>query len=429
MIDPKLIRENITIVKTNLKKRGLDSEIADKWLELDKELRELKQECDTLRHKRNTLSMKINEAKKNKDTRWIEETLKEAKDIPDKIKIREERIAKMENEINDISFNLPNIADSKVPAGKSSEDNKVVRKSGALPKIKEPKSHVELLEKLNLLDLKASAKIAGEGFYVLKGQLAVLQRALINFFLDFHKKQGRIEINPPMLSNEKTAFGTAHLPKFDSDMYKTREGFYLTPTSEMQMTNLYQDSVVSEEELPLRYCAYTPCFRTEAGKHGTETRGLFRLHQFDKVEMVSFTLPENSEKELNSMLKDAEDLLKQLGLPYRILLLCSGDMGFASSITYDLEVYSPFLKKYLEASSVSNCNDFQARRMNTKFLRKKTNQREYVHTLNGSGLALPRLMISLIECNQQDDGSIVIPKVLHKYCGFKVIKAVKKKSK
>lgn len=421
MIDSKIIRENPDAVKESLKKRGHDTGVIHEWKELDKELRELKQECDNLRHERNVLSQKINELKKNNEVKLVADVLKEAKNLPDKIKTREERILRIENKLSDISLNLPNILDKKVPAGKSAEDNKVVRKSGSC-RIKNAKSHVEILENLNLLDLKASAKIAGEGFYVLKGDLAVLQRALINFFLDYHKKKGREEINPPMLANEKTAFGTAHLPKFEKDMYKTIDNMFLIPTSEMSLTNLYQDSALEESELPKRFCSYTPCFRTEAGKHGTETRGLFRLHQFDKVEMVSLTLPEKSEKELNDMVKDAETLLKLLKIPFRTILLCSGDMGFASSITYDIETYSPFLNKYLETSSVSNCKDFQARRMNTKFLRKKTNQRELVHTLNGSGLALPRLMISLVECNQQADGSIKIPQVLHKYTGFKIIK-------
>ncbi len=424
MLDSKLIRENITIVKTSIKKRGLDSGIIGDWLELDKELKELNQECDKLRHERNILSQRINELKKKNEANLMSNVLKDAKEIPGKVKIREERILKIEQKLKELSSNLPNILDGKVPFGESSDDNKVVRKYGSC-RLKNAKSHVEILENLGLLDLKASAKISGEGFYVLKGDISVLQRALINFFLDYHKKK-RIECNVPMLANYKTAFGTAHLPKFEQDMYKTTDNMFLIPTSEMSLTNLHQECVLGESELPLRYCSYSPCFRTEAGKHGTETRGLYRLHQFDKVEMVSICLPEQSEKELNEMVKDAETLLKMLKIPFRSVLLCSGDTGFASSITYDIEAYSPFLKRYLETSSVSNCKDFQARRMNTKFLRKKTNQREYVHTLNGSGLALPRLMISLIECNQQADGSIKIPQVLHKYTGFKIIKVKKK---
>ena len=421
MIDNKLIRESPNFIKDSLKKRWQDSNVIDEWIELDKDLRELRQECENLRHERNIISQKINGLKKRNEAKLIGEVLKEAKEIPGKIKTREERIARIEKQMEEISLNLPNLLDNKVPFGKSAGDNKMINKFGSC-RIKHPKSHLELLENLGLLDLKASAKLSGEGFYVLKGELAVLQRALINFFLDYHKKKGRTEINPPILVNEKSALGTAHLPKFEKDMYRTSENLFLIPTSEMSLTNLHQDLIIDEQELPKRYSSYTPCFRTEAGKHGTETRGLFRLHQFDKVEMVSLTLPEQSEKELKEMLRDAEDLLKLLNIPFRTMLLCSADLGFASSITYDIETYSPFLNKYLETSSVSNCKDFQARRMNTKFLRKKTNQREFIHTLNGSGLALPRLLISLVECNQKEDGSIIIPKVLHRYTGFKVIK-------
>ena len=422
MLDPKLIRESEKVVRESLKKRGADIFLIEEWLKFDSKLKGLKQKNDELRHERNVVSEKINEHKKAGDEKSAKEAIKEAQEFPEKIKKIDAEILEAEGKLNYLSLMIPNLLDKKVPLGKSSEDNKVVKKWGKIPKLKNAKSHVELLENLGLLDLKASAKIAGEGFYVLKGQLATMQRALIQFFLDYHVKKGRIEINPPMLANEKSAIGTAHLPKFEGDMYKTTERLFLNPTAELPLTNLHQDSVLSESELPLRYCAYCPSFRTEAGKHGTETRGLFRLHQFDKVEMMSFTLPENSDKELKSMLEDAEKLLQLLKIPYRVIILCSGDLGFKEAITYDVETYSPFLKKYMETSSVSNCKDFQARRMNTKFLRNKTNEREYVHTLNGSGLALPRLMIAIVENNQQADGSIKVPSALWKYTGFKVIK-------
>jgi len=426
MLDPKLMREESKEIKDSLKKRGMNNSLVEEWTKLDNKLRELKINNDNMRHSRNLISEKINSFKKAGNEKAARDAISEAQRIPEKIKKTDEEIAEIEIKLNNIALSTPNLLDKKVPIGESSDNNKVLKKWGKIPNIKNAKSHIDILENLGLIDLKASAKIAGEGFYVLKGELAILERALINFFLDFHKKKGRIEINPPILVNEKSAIGTAHLPKFKNDMYKTEENLYLAPTAEMPLTNLHQDSVLSESELPLRYCAYTPCFRTEAGKHGTETRGLFRLHQFDKVEMMSFSLPENSEKELKLMLEDAEKLLQMLKIPYRTIILCSGDMGFASAITYDIETYSPFLKKYLETSSVSNCKDFQARRMNTKFLRNKTNERKFVHTLNGSGLALPRLMISLIENNQQKDGSIKIPAVLQKYTGFKEIKAKKK---
>jgi len=421
MLDPKIMRDEPKLVKEGLKKRGLDVSIVDEWQRLDKLLKELRHKNDELRHKRNIISQKINEYKKLKDEKSARDAINEAKSIPEKIKNTDEEIRKVEDQIKVIIETIPNLPDSKVPVGKSAEDNKVVRKWGKIKEINHAKSHVEILENLGLLDMKTSAKIAGEGFYILKGQLAVLERALINFFLDYHNKKGRIEISPPIMANSKSAFGTAHLPKFDNDMYKTREDLYLVPTAELPLTNLHQDSVIKEDDLPLRYCAYTPCFRTEAGKHGTETRGLFRLHQFDKVEMMTFAKPEDSARELDSMVYDAEKILQMLNIPYRILLLCSGDMGFASSITYDIETYSPFLKKYLETSSCSNCKDFQSRRMNTKFWRNKTGEREFVHTLNGSGLALPRLMIALIENNQNEDGSVNIPSVLWKYTGFRIM--------
>lgn len=426
MLDARFIREHPKDVRESMKKRGMKTELVDEWLKLDERLRKLRQENDGLRHKRNVISEEINRYKKTGNEKAVQDSIKEAKDIPGRIKKIDDEIMEVERNLNKILFNIPNIVDKKVPLGNRAEKNRLVKKT-AVPKIKNAVSHVEILENLGLMDLKASAKIAGEGFYVMKNELAVLERALINFMLDFHKKQKRTECSVPVLVNEKSAFGTAHLPKFENDMYKTTEGLYLIPTAELPLTNLHQDSVLSETELPLRYCAYTPCFRTEAGKHGTETRGLFRLHQFDKVEMVTICKPEQSEKELNMMVNDAEKLLKMLKIPYRILVLCSLDIGFASSITYDIETWSPFLKKYMETSSVSNCKDFQARRMNTKFLRKKKNEREFVHTLNGSGLALPRLMIALAENNQQKDGSIKIPAVLHKYCGFKVIKARSRK--
>ncbi|GAG32142.1 unnamed protein product, partial [marine sediment metagenome] len=240
--------------------------------------------------------------------------------------------------------------------------------------------------------------------YVFKGLGAKLERALINFFLDYHVKNGFIEICPPILVNKQTMFGTAQLPKFEQDLYKTTEGLYLIPTAEVPLTNLHQNEILNLEDLPKYYCAFTPCFRTEAGKHGTETRGIYRLHQFDKVEMVKICHPGHSDKELEDMGQAAEKLLELLEIPYRTLLLCTGDMGFAVSKTYDIECWSPYQKKYLETSSCSNCKDFQARRMNTRFRTPEGNK--FVHTLNGSGLATPRLLISLLECNQQKDGSI-----------------------
>ncbi len=423
MLDIKFIVENKKLIQDNIKKRNqpeklpLIGDIISKF----NNWKSIKVKLDNLRHERNTLSKEINTLKKqNKD---ISKLIKQAKELPKELEEVQNKEKEINKKIQDLLFEIPNLLNKNVPKGKDENDNKEIRKVGKIPKITNPLSHVELGEKLDILDFKTSAKITGAGFYILKKQAAMLERALINFMLDFHSKKGRTEIWSPILAKPETAFGTAHLPKFDQDMYKTREGLYLIPTAEMTLTNLHREEVLNEEELPKYYCAYTPCFRTEAGKHGTETQGLFRLHQFDKIEMVTLCKPKDEEKELKNMLSDAEEILKKLKVPYRVIILCSGDTGFKESITYDIETWSPFLKKYMETSSVSTCRDFQARRMNTKYIEK--NQREYVYTLNGSGLALPRLMISILENNQQKDGSIKIPTALHKYLNFKKIESIK----
>jgi len=425
MLDINLIRENPKQVKENYKLRndpGIIKKL-DLIIEKDKDWRQLKIQVDKLRHERNQISQKINQAiKQKKDTKLL---IKYAKEIPIKLEKVENQEKKLRQEIKNLMLQIPNLLDKKVPKGKDEKDNKEIRKWGKKPKITKPKSHEEIGEKLNILDLKRAAKITGSGFYIFKNELAVLQRALIQFMLDFHRKKGKIEIVSPILAKPETAEGTAHLPKFDEDMYKTREGFYLIPTAEMTLTNLHREEVLKEEEMPKRYYGYTPCFRTEAGSHGSETPGIFRVHQFDKVEMVTICKPEDNEKELKLMLTDAEELLKKLKIPYRVIVLCSGDAGFKEAITYDIETWSPYLKKYMETSSVSSCTDFQARRMNTRYQDKKENKLKYVYTLNGSGLALPRLIIAILENNLQKSGDIKIPSCLWKYAGFKKIKAKK----
>ena len=411
MLDIKLIRDNPAILEQLEKLRNADFQSA-KVLILDKEWRVLVQENEQLRFKRNQASQKIPQLKgKEKET-----LIKEMRSVGDRIKEIEVRMEKIREESDFIFQRLPNLPHESVPFGQSKDDNKIVTPCKKIPTYKFPlKAHFEILAEKGLLDLDASAKIAGHGFYLFKGLLASLERALINYCLDFHLKKGFVEINPPLMVNEKTMFGTGQLPKFEDDLYKTREGYYLIPTSEVPVTNLMADKNVEVSQLPMRFCAYTPCFRVEAGRHGTTDRGIFRLHQFDKVEMVSITHPDNSFKELEFLRKEAESILKNLQLPFRTILLCSGDMGFSASKTYDLEVWSPVTKQWLETSSVSNCQDFQARRMGAKFHDNEGNK--FVHTLNGSGLAFPRLMISLIENNQQKDGSIKIPKVLQPYLG------------
>lgn len=412
MIDIRLIRENPALVKKKVKDRGYDSDI-DTLLKLDKEWRDLKVKSDNLRARRNEVSKEISEAKKQKKP--VDKLLKEAKEIPEKLAKIENEMALLEDKKNAILFTMPNLQHDSVPVGDATK-NKVMKKWGKLPKFDfKIKGHAELLESLGLLDLKRAAKISGSGFYILRGELAKFERALIQFMIDFHVRDGFEEINPPQMVNAQTMFGTGNLPKFEPDLYKTQESLYPIPTAEVPVTNLYAGEVIEENSLPKKFVAFTQCFRTEAGRHGSETPGIFRLHQFEKVEMVYICKPEDSWKFLEEMTERAEKLLELLDLPYQRVLLATADASFASAKSYDLEVWSPALNKYLETSSCSNCTDFQARRMNAKYTENKTGERKFVHTLNGSGLATPRLLISLVENYQQKDGTIKIPDVLVPY--------------
>lgn len=419
MLDIKLIREKPEYVRKKIQDRGYDIDF-DKLLKIDVEWRKQKEDSDKLRSKRNEVSKEISDLKKKgKDA---SKKMEEAKEIPLKLAEIEEKMKTLEEERDSILQVIPNLQDDSVQVG-GEENNKEIRKGGKILKFDFTiKSHAELLENLGILDTKRAAKLAGSGFYIFKGELAQLERALIQFMIDFHVKDGFTEINPPQVVNAKTMFGTGNLPKFEQDLYKTREGFYLIPTAEVPVTNIHADEVLEESSLPLRFVAFTQCYRTEAGRHGAETPGIFRLHEFEKVEMVYICRPEESWKCHEEMTSRAEKLLQLLNLPYRIILLSTADAGFASAKTYDLEVWSPALNRYLETSSCSNCTDFQARRMNTKYTENKTGERKFVHTLNGSGLATPRLLISLIENYQQKDGTIKVPDVLVPYMhGKKVI--------
>jgi len=422
MIDIRLIREDLKLVKNNSKNRGYDEKIVEEIFEKDGKWRKLKLEDDSLRHERNKISEDINSAKKKKDEKTARDLILKAKKISDKLKENEESENKLRSEIDDLISVVPNIQSKDAPVGDESK-NKEVLKWGKIAK-KKVKSHLELGEELDIIDIKRAVKISGAGFYLLKGKGARLQRALVQFMLDFHSKNGFTEINPPQLVNKKSAFGTGNLPKFAEQLYGTNDDLVLVPTAEVPVTNIYSNEVLNEKDLPKKFCAFTECYRTEAGRRAGE-EGLFRLHQFEKVEMVYICHPEPSYEFLEEMTSYAEQILKLLELPYRKILLSTQDAGFASAKTYDLEVWSPFMNKYLECSSCSNCTDFQARRMNCRFQNKKTNKPEFVHTLNGSGIALPRLMISLIENYQNEKGEIEIPKVLQKYTGFKVIKKEK----
>lgn len=422
MIDIKVIRENPELVKKNTKNRGYNVDIKD-ILALDDKWRKLKKDDDDLRAERNKISKQVNELKKSKNESQAKQLIEKAKEIPKKLKKNEEKEKALKEKLDKLIAVIPNLQKDEVPIG-DEKKNKEIKKHGKIPKFNfQVRSHSEILEKLGLLDMKRATKISGSGFYMFKGKLAKLERALINFMLDFHIKDGFLEINTAQLVNAKAMYGTGNLPKFEDDAYKTKEGLYLVPTAEVSLTNIYAGEVLKEKDFPKKFVAFTQCYRTEAGQHGSETPGIHRLHQFEKVEMVYICKPEDSDKFLEEMTERAERILEMLEIPYRRVLLATADASFASAKTYDLEVWSPAMKKYLEASSCSNCTDFQTRRMNLRY--QSAGNLSYAHTLNGSGLATPRLLISLIENNQQADGSIKIPKVLWKYTGFKEIKAGK----
>jgi len=419
MIDIKLIRENPEFIKTNCKNRKYEPKFVDEILDLDKKWRALKVEDDSLRGERNRISELINQSKKEKDEKKAKKLIEDAKKIA-------EKITKNELEENDLRHNidilismLPNIQHKDNPIG-DPINNKEIHQVGKIPKEGKYKSHLEIGENLGMIDIKRATKVAGAGFYILTKDLAKLQRALVQYMLDFHVKNGFIEINPPQLVNRTSLFGTGNLPKFEDQIYKTNDGLNLVPTAEVVVTNIFADEILNEKDLPKKYCAFTQCYRTEVGRKAGE-EGLFRLHEFEKVEMIYFSKQEESWDLLEEMTNYAETILKEIGVPFRRLLLSTEDASFSSARTYDLEVWAPGMNRWLEASSCSNCTDFQARRMNTRYQGK--DGLKLVHTLNGSGIALPRLMISIIENYQNSDGSINIPKVLQPYMlGKKVIK-------
>ncbi|MEM2956341.1 MAG: serine--tRNA ligase [Candidatus Pacearchaeota archaeon] len=423
MLDPKLIRDNPKLVKENLKKRGLNESIVDEWIKLDSKLRELKKRNDELRHERNIISEKINEYKKLGQEKEARNAIKKAQELPEKIKELDKEIFETEFKLYELSLKIPNLLDKSVPFGKSSEDNKVIKKFGKAKKFNfKPKDHLELALNLGIIDQERANKVSGHGFYYLKEELALLDHALQKFAIDFLRKKGYKLIEPPLMLHRKPYEGVTNLDAFKDVMYKIQdEDLYLIATSEHAIASMFMDEVLAEKDLPLKFVGISPCFRKEVGSHGKYTKGLFRMHNFNKVEQFIFCKPEDSEKMFLEMQKNSEDMFKALKLPYRVSILCSADTGSVASKTYDIEILMAD-GKYREAGSNSNCTDYQARRLNIKFLRNKTNEREFVHTLNNTGIATSRVMIAILENNQQADGSIKIPKVLHKYCGFKEIK-------
>jgi seryl-tRNA synthetase len=428
MLDIKIIREKPEWVKERLRTRGEDYPI-DEILELDKKRRELIQRVENLRHIRREESERIGKLKKEGKEEEAKALSEKVKALSEELKGLEEELKKVEEELEFKMSLIPNIPHESVPFGVSAEDNVVVKRWGDIPKFDfEPKPHWEIGEALGILDFERAGKITGSRFVVYWNEGALLERALINFMLDLHlKKHGYKEVLPPFIVNERALFGTGQLPKFKVDLFKIEEwDYYLVPTAEVPVTNLHQNEILPEEILPLYYVAYTPCFRSEAGSYGKDVRGIIRQHQFNKVELVKFTTPETSYEELESLLLDAEEVLQLLELPYRVVVLCTGDLGFAAAKTYDIEVWAPGQNRFIEISSCSNFEDFQARRANIRYRPKGGGKPRFVHTLNGSGLAVGRTVMAILENYQQEDGSVVIPKVLRPYMGgLEVIKRKK----
>ncbi len=422
MLDIELIRKKPDFVKERLSTRDKElPTLIDQILDLDKKRRTILTELERLRSERNSKSKEIGLLRREgKDTKDIEAQVKALKEKIDQL---EEQLREVEEDLRSLMLRVPNLPHESVPIGKDEEDNVEIRRWGEIPKFSfEPKPHWELGERLGILDFEKGSKLSGSRFTVFKGWGARLTRALINFMLDLHRERGYVEISPPHLVKPEILEGTGQLPKFEEDLYKCeRDNLYLIPTAEVPLTNLFRNEILKEEDLPIYLTAYTPCYRREAGSHGKDIRGIIRQHQFDKVELVKIVHPENSYEELEKLTEDAERVLKELELPYRVVELCTGDLGFSASKTYDIEVWFPSQGKYREISSCSNCEDFQARRMRTRF-KDSSGKNRFVHTLNGSGLAVGRTLAAILENYQREDGSVEVPKALREYVGTDFIK-------
>ena len=418
MFDVKWIRENPEAFDLGLQSRGLEAQSAA-VLKLDDERRAHLAKLQDAQARRNAASKEIGKAKAQKDEEKAQALMQEVTDLKTLIQTGEDEERRLNEAIESLLAGLPNTPLGDVPAGQDENDNKLVRTVGEPPKFEfEPKQHFELGEALALMDFETAGKISGARFVVLKGAIARLERALGTFMLDLHTSEfGYTEVNPPLLVRDAAAYGTANLPKFAEDLFQTREGFWLIPTAEVSLTNLVRETILDEADLPKRFTAWTPCFRSEAGSAGRDVRGMIRQHQFAKVELVSITTPDKALEEHERMTNCAEEILKRLGLAYRTMLLCTGDMGFASQKTYDIEVWLPGQDAYREISSCSVCGTFQARRMSARYRREEDRSVHHVITLNGSGLAVGRTLVAILENYQQADGSIVIPEALRPYMG------------
>ena len=420
MISIEEIRKNTSLVKKKLAKKGDKSSI-DNLLELDKEYRSLITKANKLRSERNIVSKKI--ASLKKDRLYAKTEINQMKEVGESISNIEKESNKIKKLIDTILLNIPNLPHDSTPNGIGSKDNKLVREFGKLKKTDyKIKNHIELGRDLNLFDFDRAAKISGSGFPLYTNRGAKLERALINYMLDLHSLEfGYVEIFPPFLVNSKSPKTTGNLPKFSEDMYQIEnDNLWLIPTAEVPITNIHKDEIISEKNLPIKYVSYSACFRREAGSHGKDTRGFLRLHQFNKVELVKFVKPEKSYEELEALTINAEAVLKSLGLKYRVIELCTGDLSFSAAKCYDIEVWSPAEEKWLEVSSCSNFESFQARRGNIKY-RKNDGKTDFLHTLNGSGVATPRLLVALLESHQNKNGSINIPEPLQPYFGSNII--------
>ncbi|MFA6350603.1 MAG: serine--tRNA ligase [Candidatus Omnitrophota bacterium] len=419
MLDLKFIRENIDLVKQSLVNRNVKIDL-DVLVNADEKRRKILMEVEELRAKQNIANDEISKLiKEKKDAKARIASMKE---ISVRVDALEDDLKLAQSQIDKVILCIPNVTHPSIPVGKP-DQNRIVRTWGQAPKFDfKPLTHIELAQKLDIIDFNRATKITGSNFVLFKGWGAKLERALINFMLDLHTtKHGYKEILPPLLVNRASMIGTGQLPKLEEDMYRLKDDdYFLIPTAEVPVTNIFRDEILKEDQLPVYYTAYTACFRKEAGTYGKDTKGLIRVHQFDKVEMVKFVKPEDSYNELELLVNNAEEVIQLLGIPYRVLMLSTGDISFAASKCYDLEAYSIGVDKWLEVSSCSNFEAFQARRMNIKFRRKQaTGDRrqatEYVHTLNGSGIALARIVVAILENYQQKDGSILIPEVLRPY--------------
>ncbi len=422
MLDLRLIRQDPEAVRTALKNRQSDLDITP-VLELDEEARKLRVEVEALRARRNEIAGKI--AKDKREGKDSSADVAEGAKVAADISRLEGKLTEIEGKLHELLAVIPNIPHSSVPVGPDADSNVEVKRWGEVRKFSfEPKPHWEIGSRLGILDLERAAKISGSRFPLLKGQGAQLERAIIRFFLDVHtKEQGYTEIFPPFLVNDKSMFGTGQLPKFKEDMFKIQDQeLYLIPTAEVPVTNIHRDEIVPVESLPIKYAAFSPCFRLEAGSAGKDTRGIIRVHQFDKVELVQFTTPESSYDALEELTDDAEEVLERLELPYRRVTLSTGDMGFSSAKTYDLEAWLPSYNAYKEISSCSNFEDFQARRAAIRLKRDPKSKPELVHTLNGSGVAVGRTWATILEYYQNEDGTVAVPDALVPYMdGVKVI--------